>query len=134
VRGRRLAGDVLLRGPGALAHPRHRLRVGAHALAGSPQGGPRCPGPQRGAIMKKPAAAEQLSLTEAKPHRFSPEELAKRAAARKPTTPSGSRVKVALTLFLRRELAEALTARAIREGTNVAALVAQILEAELRRK
>jgi len=84
--------------------------------------------------MKKPAAAEQLSLPETKPRRFSPEALAQMAVARKPTTPSGSRVKVALTLFLRGELAEALTARAIREGTNVAALVAQILDAELRRK
>jgi len=46
--------------------------------------------------MKKPAAAEQLSLPETKPRRFSPEALAQMAVARKPTTPSGSRVKVAL--------------------------------------
>jgi hypothetical protein len=46
---------------------------------------------------------------------FSPEALAKRAVARKPTTPSGHRVKLVLTLFLPHDVAEYVTARAIRE-------------------
>jgi hypothetical protein len=37
-------------------------------------------------------------------------------------------VKLALTLDLHRALAERLTARAIREGKNLEALVAEILE------
>jgi hypothetical protein len=64
---------------------------------------------------------------------LSPEALAKRAVARKPLTPSGHRVKLALTLFLPHEVAEYITARAIREGKNVAGLVGEILRAEIRR-
>jgi hypothetical protein len=60
---------------------------------------------------------------------FSPEVIAKRAVARKPTTPSGHRVKLALTLFLAPDLAEYLMARAIREGKNLAGLVGEILAA-----
>jgi hypothetical protein len=47
------------------------------------------------------------------PRRFIPEILAKAAVARKPTTPSGHRVKFTLTLFLRRETAEALSGLAV---------------------
>jgi hypothetical protein len=47
---------------------------------------------------------------------------------------SGHRIKLVLTLFLPREVAEYITARAIREGTNTPSLIAQILGAESRRK
>jgi hypothetical protein len=57
----------------------------------------------------------------------------RRAVSRKPTTPSGHRIKVVLTLFLPHDVAEYLAARAIREGKNVAALVAEILGKESRR-
>ena len=65
---------------------------------------------------------------------FTPEAMAKRAVSRKPTTPSGHRVKLTLTLFLLHDPAEYLTARAIREGKNVAGLVGEILAAESRRR
>ncbi len=45
-------------------------------------------------------------------------------------TPSGNKVKLTLTVLLSRQRAEHLTARAIREGKNLEALVAEILEAE----
>ena len=61
------------------------------------------------------------------------EALARRAVARKPTTPSGHRVKVVLTLFRPHDVAEYLAARAIREGKNTAGVVAEILGAESRR-
>jgi len=61
------------------------------------------------------------------------EALARRAVARKPTTPSGHRVKVVLTLFLPHDVAEYVTARAIREGKNTAGVVAEILAVESRR-
>jgi hypothetical protein len=51
-----------------------------------------------------------------------PEAMAKRAVARKLTTPQGHRVKLVLTLFLPHDVAEYITARAIREGKNVAGL------------
>jgi hypothetical protein len=44
-------------------------------------------------------------------------------------TPSGDRVKLHLTISLSRRQAERRTARAIREGKNLEALVAEILEA-----
>jgi hypothetical protein len=47
-----------------------------------------------------------------------------------PTGASGKKVKLVLTIFLSRERAERLTARAIREGRNRAALAAEILVAE----
>jgi hypothetical protein len=53
--------------------------------------------------------------------------------ARRPTTPSG-RVSYTFTLALRRDVAERLTARAIREGRDLEALVTEILEAEMRRR
>lgn len=64
----------------------------------------------------------------------SPEEAARLAVARMPTTISGHRVKVTPTLFLTREVAEYVVARAIREGKNTAGVVAEILGAESRRK
>jgi hypothetical protein len=42
------------------------------------------------------------------------------------------KVKLTLTVFLHRADAERLTARAIREGKNLEALVAEILEADSR--
>jgi hypothetical protein len=43
--------------------------------------------------------------------------------------PSGGKVSLTLSLSLTRAQAERLTARAIREGKNLEALVAEILEA-----
>jgi hypothetical protein len=63
----------------------------------------------------------------------SPEETARAAVARRPTTPSG-RVSYTLTLALSRDVAERLTARAIREGRNIEAIVTEILGAEARRR
>jgi hypothetical protein len=48
----------------------------------------------------------------------SPEEMAKRAVARLPTTVSGHRIKLTPTLFLTREVVEYLYTRAISEGKN----------------
>ena len=59
-----------------------------------------------------------------------PEDLARKAMAHQPTGASGKKVKLSLTVFLSREQAERLTARAIRGKTNLAALVTEILEAE----
>jgi hypothetical protein len=53
----------------------------------------------------------------------SPEETARKAVARRPTTPSG-RVSYTITLALPRDVAERLTALAIREGKNIEAVVA----------
>jgi hypothetical protein len=53
--------------------------------------------------------------------------------AHEPASTSGKKVKLVLTIFLTRGQAERLTARAIREGKNLAALVAEILETEGRR-
>jgi len=93
--------------------------------------------------MKKPMAAAhdpELPFPSRKPptrvdsqNRFSPEVVARNAIARRPTTPSGN-VKYAVTLFLRRELAEALTARALREGKNTPLHIAELLEAALRQR
>jgi hypothetical protein len=63
----------------------------------------------------------------------SPEETARAAVARRPTTPSG-RVSYTLTLALPRDVAERLTARAIHKGRNIEAIVTGILEAEARRR
>ena len=59
-----------------------------------------------------------------------PEDLARKAMAHQPTGASGKKVKLSLTVFLSREQAEKLTARAIRQRKNLAALVTEILEAE----
>jgi hypothetical protein len=45
-----------------------------------------------------------------------------------------NRVRLVVTLVLVRERAERLTARALREGKNLGALVAEILETEDRRR
>src|SRR5713101_3239577 len=60
-----------------------------------------------------------------------PEQVAEAAVAREARTiPSApGKVKLTLTVFLNREDAERLTTRAIREGRNLEALVAEILEA-----
>jgi hypothetical protein len=50
--------------------------------------------------------------------------------AHEPTGASEKKVKLSLTLYLTRAQAERLTARAIREGKNLTALIAEILEAE----
>ena len=62
-----------------------------------------------------------------------PEATAKGAVARMETTVSGHRVKRPLTLFLTREVAEYLVARAIREGKNTPGIIAEILKAESER-
>jgi len=55
------------------------------------------------------------------------EELARDAVAHEKTTP-GDRVEMTFKVRLRRPVAEALTAWAVREETYLAALVAEILE------
>ena len=63
----------------------------------------------------------------------SPEEIARVAASRPPTTASGHRVKLAVTLLLSREVAEYIAARPIREGKNTPGIIGEILTAESRR-
>jgi hypothetical protein len=50
------------------------------------------------------------------------------------TTVSGHRIKLTLTLFLPRAVAEYIMARAIREGKNTPGVIGDILTAESRRK
>ena len=70
---------------------------------------------------------KQRTSKQSSPH--TPEELARAATAHDaPAGPSGDKVKVPLTLTLSRGQVERLTARAIREGKNLDALVAEILE------
>ncbi len=59
--------------------------------------------------------------------RVGSKETAKLAIAHE-AIPSGEKVKLSLTVYLSREQAERLAARAIREGKNLEALVAEILE------
>ena len=76
-------------------------------------------------------APEQLPLLSPKARtRIEPEQAAKVAIARraKPATRPGD-VKLVLTLEVRRQLAERLSARAIREGKNLEGIVVDILEA-----
>jgi len=63
------------------------------------------------------------------PSAFDPKEAAKRAISHraKPGSPSGY-VRLVLTLDLRRALAEHLSATAIRSGTNLEAVVIDMLE------
>jgi hypothetical protein len=49
-------------------------------------------------------------------------------------TVADHRVKLTLTLFLMHDLAEWITARAIREGKNTPGVIADILTAEAKRK
>ena len=89
---------------------------------------------------KPPASAPARKPEPAKPPRpgpydartsaYSPELMAQLAVARKPTTPSGHRVKYAVTLFLPHDVAEYIIARAIREGRNVPALIGELLSRE----
>ena len=75
--------------------------------------------------------AKQRTKKAPSPH--TPEELAHAATSHDaPAGPSGDKVKVPLTLTLSRPQAERLTARAIREGKNLDALVAEILEKAAR--
>lgn len=77
--------------------------------------------------MKRPRTPKKRTPLRSGPH--TPEELAKAATAHDaPAGPSGDKVKLPLTLTLSRAQAEHLTARAIREGKNLDALVAEILE------
>jgi hypothetical protein len=70
-----------------------------------------------------------LALSSKRRAGVEPQQAAKLAVARRarPSALSGH-VKLALTIDMSRALAERLTARAIREGKNLEALVAEILE------
>lgn len=59
----------------------------------------------------------------------SPESLARAAVAHEGQAQPGDKVKLTLRVTLRRAQAERLTARAIAEGKNLDALVAELLEA-----
>jgi hypothetical protein len=63
-----------------------------------------------------------------------PEQAAKLAVARRAKpSPVPDHVRLALTLELRRELAEKLSARAIREEQNIEAIVIALIEAAAKR-
>jgi hypothetical protein len=63
-----------------------------------------------------------------------PEQAAKLAVARRAKpSPVPDHVRLALTLELRRGLAEKLSARAIREEQNIEAIVIKLLEAAAKR-
>jgi hypothetical protein len=81
---------------------------------------------------REPDAPAPPEAPAAPPSRFSPEEVAKRAVALRPTTPSGHRVKYTVTLYLPRDVAEYITARAIREKRNVPALIGEMLGREAK--
>ena len=69
-------------------------------------------------------------MAKVRPRNVDPEAAAKIAIERraKPSPVSG-RVKLMLVLELRRALLERLTARGIREGKNLEAIIVEILEA-----
>ena len=79
-----------------------------------------------------PSDERQAALPLSDPRRPpTPEQIAKKAVAKRPTVPGRpDRVEVTLRFTLSRALMERLTARAIREGRSVEAVVAEILEAE----
>lgn len=83
---------------------------------------------------RRPArAAAPAAQTRRRPA-VAAEEIARSAVAHEAAGgASRGRVKLPLTLDLDRGLAERLTARAIREGKNLEALVAEILEASASR-
>ncbi len=58
-----------------------------------------------------------------------PEDVARAAVGHEPAAALGDKVRLDLSVLLDRDQAERLTARAIREGKNLEALVAEILEA-----
>ena len=66
------------------------------------------------------------------PRKSLPEELAHDAIAHEKAAP-GDRVEMVFRVRLRKPVAEALTARAVREEKNLVTLVAEILEAAARR-
>jgi hypothetical protein len=76
----------------------------------------------------KPPIREAGSLRKS-PRKSLPEELAHDAVAHEKAAP-GDRVEIRVRL--RKPVAEALTARAVREEKNLSALVAEILEAAAR--
>ena len=85
-------------------------------------------------MKKAKKAAGQTVLEFPSGRAGTPEATAKRAVDRMETTISGHRVKMPLTLFLAREVAEYLVARAVREGKNTPGVIAEILAAASQRK
>jgi len=67
-----------------------------------------------------------------KPRKSLPDELARDAVAHEKTAP-GDRVEMVFRVRLRKPVAEALTARAVREEKNLVTLVAEILEAAVQK-
>jgi predicted HicB family RNase H-like nuclease len=65
------------------------------------------------------------------PRKSLPEELARDAVAHETPAP-GDRVEMVFRVRLPKPVAEALTARAVREEKNLVTLVAEILEAAAR--
>ena len=96
-----------------------RVRCSRHAAPTPPASG----APRRaagGASALRPSASAGT-----------PEQIAKKAVAKRPTVPGRpDRVEVTFRFTLARALMERLTARAIREGRSVESVVAEILEAE----
>ncbi len=67
--------------------------------------------------------------TSAKPGRETPEQLAKRLVARRPSPPGiPDRAELTLKISLPRTLLQRLTARAIREGRRLEQIITEILE------
>jgi len=66
-----------------------------------------------------------------KPRKSLPDELAHDAVDHEKAAP-GDRVEMVFRVRLRKPVAEALTARAVREEKNLVTLVAEILEAAAR--
>ena len=67
-----------------------------------------------------------------KPRRALPDELARDAVAHEKAAP-GDRVEMVFRVRLRKPVAEALTAWAVRKETNLAALVEKVLEDAVRK-
>ena len=86
--------------------------------------------------MSEPAAEvrtnkAEAGATEEGPPKSLPEELAHDAIAHEKAAP-GDRVEMVFRVRLRKPVAEALTARAVREEKNLVTLVAEILKAAVR--
>lgn len=89
--------------------------------------------PQANRLTKRKAGKRPAAPSARKPSR-APAEPAQAATAAmaheaRPIPSSPDKVKLTLNVSLSREQAERLTAKAIREGKNLEALVAEILEA-----
>ena len=69
-----------------------------------------------------------IPFPRARTARYSPEQMAKASVAKRPS-PVGQpdKVELAVKLVVRRDVAERLTARAIREGRKIEALMQDIL-------